>query len=191
MSALPPLRESPYEARERLDRLVWRWWVGGLGMLLTCYLLADAAEALPEAISVRAHTRRRNHIEIPERYEEYDPDLVLGIAVGDTRFRLNYGKCHAIVTRPIHGVTEWVIPSRFELQGRVFTVTALDAFALLNAQGVRTVSLPPTLRYTNEAENCPAETIRALTLRMADGTERTFEPPFPSPLLPEPKEPTP
>lgn len=191
MNALPPLHENPYAEHERRDRLMRRLLLGGLGALFMCYLIADAAELLPEAVSVRIHTRRRNHIEIPERYEEYDPDLVLGIAVGDTRFRLNYGKCHAIVTRPIHGVTEWVIPSRFELQGRVFTVTALDAFALLNAQGVRTVSLPPTLRYTNEAENCPAETIRALTLRLADGTERTLVPPFPSPLILEPKEPIP
>lgn len=188
MSALPPLRESPYAAHERRDRLVRRLLLGGLGVVLVCYFFADAAELLPEAVSVRTRTLRRNRVEIPERYEEYDPDLVLGIAVGDTRFRLNYGKCRAVVTRPIHGVTEWIIPSTFELQGRVFTVTALDAFALLNAQGVHTVSLPPTLRYTNEAETCPAETLRTLILRQADGSERRLTPPFPSPLLPEPKE---
>ncbi len=184
----PPPREDPYAAHERRDRIVRRLLLGGLGGLLAAYLGADAAEMLPEALSVRAASRRRRHVEISGRYEDYDPDLMLGIAVGDTRFRLNYAKCHAIVTRPVFGVTEWVIPASFELQGRIFTVTALDPFALLNAQGVRTVSLPPTVRHTNQAERFPPDALERMILRQADGSERVLTPPFPTPLLPEPRQ---
>lgn len=183
-----PPHEDLYAARERRDRAVRRLLLGGLGVLLAGYLCADAAGVLPGAVSVRAHTRRRTRIDLPDRYEEYDPDLALGIAVGDTRFRLNHAKGRAIVTRPVFGVADWVIPSAFEWQGRTFTVTALDPFALLNAQGVRAVSLPPTLRHTNQAERFPPESLRRLTLRRADGAERVFAPPFPIPLLPEPQE---
>lgn len=181
-------RENPYAEHERRDRAFCRALLGGFGGLLVAYLCADAAGVLPAAVSVRAATQRRNRVEISDRYEEYDPDLVLGIAVGDTRFRLNYAKCRAIVTRPVFGVTEWIIPSSFELQGRVFTVTALDPFAFLNAQGVHTISLPPTLRYTNQAERFSPETLRQVKLRRADGSETTLTPPLPSPLIPEPQE---
>ncbi len=178
-----------YAAHERRDRIVRRCVWGTLALLLGIYFCADTLYLLPEAVSIRAHTGNRNRIHIPDRYEEFDPDLVLGIAIGDTRFRLNHAHGRAIVTRPIFGVTHWVIPSTFDYQGRTFTVTALDPFALLNAQGVRTLSLPPTLRHTNEAENFPAETLETITLRLPDGAERILSPPFPSPLLPEQQEP--
>ena len=113
-------------------------------------------------------------LDLDGRYQEFDPDLCLGIAVGDTRYRFNYETRHAIVTRPLFGVRHWVVPDEVRYEGDVFTVTALDPFALLNATGVETVSLPPTLRHTNGAEALACRELRTLTLRLPGGGTRAF-----------------
>lgn len=163
----------------RRDRL-FRWtFLGTGGLLLALYLGGDALGLLPEAYSVRAHARRRaNPTPISEQYENFDPNLCLGIAIGSTRYRLNFALDHAIVTRPLFGVEEWVIPERFNYDGHTFLVTALDPFALLNAQGVRSVTLPASVRWFNGAFALAEETLARATLLQPDGRAQTFLPPF-------------
>lgn len=170
MNGLP--EEDP--ARARRDRIALRLFLGGAAALLGAYFVADAAQLLPHAISVRWRSAHRGVLDLDGRYQEFDPDLCLGIAVGDTRYRFNYETRHAIVTRPLFGVRHWVVPDEVRYEGDVFTVTALDPFALLNATGVETVSLPPTLRHTNGAEALACRELRTLTLRLPGGGTRAF-----------------
>ena len=63
--------------------------------------------------------------------------------------------------------------------------TALDTFALLHAEGVQTLSLPPSLHYTNAAENFPPKSLRTLAMRQPDGSERVYSgAALPVPLIP-------
>lgn len=161
-------------ARARRDRIA-RWlFLGCAAVLLGAYACADAAGVLPRELSVRWRSAHRGELDLDRRYAEFDPDLCLGIAVGDTRYRFNYATYHAIVTRPLFGVRHWVVPEEVRFEGDVFTVTALDPFALLNATGVETVSLPPTLRHTNGAEALACRELRTLTLRLPGGGARVF-----------------
>lgn len=179
---------------EARDRLFLRGLVAVLAAALGLYVVCDLAGWVPARLSVQQRSRRRAFpTPIGERYESFDPDLCLGIAIGSTRYRLNYPLGHAIVTRPLFGVRDWEIPERFNHEGQSFEVTALDPFALLNATGVRSVSLPPTMRWLNGAVALACEELASITLRRRDGTEERFEPPFtalaerPDPLFPEPE----
>lgn len=170
---------------ERRDR-VMRWLLFGvLGGLLAVYFCADVAGWVPPVYSVRERSRKLFlPSAIGERYDNFDPDLCLGVAIGETRYRLNYANGHAIVTRPLFGVTEWEIPERFTFQGQDFTVTALDPFALLNAVGVRTLSLPATLNWLNGATALATKDLQTITLRQEAQAPRTFYPPFDALALP-------
>ena len=179
---------------EARDRLFLRGLVAVLAAALGLYLVCDLAGWVPARLSVQQRSRRRAFpTPIGERYESFDPDLCLGIAIGSTRYRLNYPLGHAIVTRPLFGVRDWEIPERFNHEGQSFEVTALDPFALLNAHDVRSVSLPPTMRWLNGAVALAGEALEEIRLRRRDGTEERFEPPFtalaarPDPLFPEPE----
>ncbi|MBQ9693171.1 MAG: hypothetical protein IJV69_00225, partial [Kiritimatiellae bacterium] len=120
------MRESPESiARAKRDRLALRLLLWSFIPLLIGYFIADGCGLLPVAVSVRIRNERRGRQELCFAKDNIDPDTVLGIAIGDTRFRLNYTNGHAIVTRPVFGVEEWIIPAHFTYQGIPFTVTAL------------------------------------------------------------------
>ncbi|MEG1553038.1 MAG: hypothetical protein RR982_06840 [Kiritimatiellia bacterium] len=146
---------------EMRDR--WVLWssLSVLGVALLSYFILDFLGALPMRYSMRDYARRRAHP--PTQLAEFDPDLVLGIPIGDTRFRLNWHNHHAIVMRPLMKVEEWVIPESFVYQGTTFTVTALDTFALLNAPTVRYVSLPPSIVYMNDAQTLMEASVTLVT----------------------------
>lgn len=179
---------------EARDRFFLRGLLACLGGGILLYVACDLAGWVPERLSVQQRSRRRAFpTPIGERYENFDPNLCLGIAIGSTRYRLNYPLGHAIVTRPLFGVSEWEIPERFNHDGQSFEVTALDPFALLNAHGVRSVTLPPTMRWLNGAVALADDSLEQIVLRRRDGTEERFEAPFtalaerPEPLFPEPE----
>ncbi len=186
------MRPDPYEGRARRDRLLGIALFGGLAVLLGCYWVADAVALVPEKFSVRYRRLLRREtrstsaelalksggVLLDTRYEDYDPDLMLGVAIGDTRFRLNHAKHRALVTRPIFGIKDWVIPAQVQYQGATYTVTALDTFALLNASGVETLSLPASLEHINQADAFPPASLRVVTHRQADGSVRTYTAPF-------------
>lgn len=174
------MRESPESiARAKRDRLALRLLLWSFIPLLIGYFIADGCGLLPVAVSVRIRNERRGRQELCFAKDNIDPDTVLGIAIGDTRFRLNYTNGHAIVTRPVFGVEEWIIPAHFTYQGIPFTVTALDAFAILNAPHAHTISLPPTLEYFNGAPELAGEVLKHLIVRRADGSEDHFDYPRP------------
>ncbi len=155
--------------RERRDRLVTRCFLWLLLPFTAAYFVADGMGFLPAAVSVRIRSERKSRADLFVKGDDSDPDTVLGIAIGDTRFRLNYTNAHAIVTRPLHGVEEWVIPSHFTYQGITFTVTALDSFALLHATQAHTISLPPTLLHLNDAPSLANDVLKHLYLRRPNG----------------------
>ena len=162
---------SPEElAREKRDRLFRRLLLWSLIPLALGYLIADGVGLLPAEISVRIRNNNRNAVDPDYLGEGADPNMVLGIAIGDTRFRLNYGNGHAVVTRPVFGVEEWIIPAHFDYQGTHFTVVALDPFAFLYATHAHTISLPPTLEHDNGAPELNAACLRHLYLRKQDGS---------------------
>ena len=163
------------EARKRRDKIA-RWLFGVCAVvLLGGYVVADFAGVVPKEVSVR--WRSGLHFDSPEdasRYKNFDPDLVLGIAIGDTRYWINHPKRIAIVTRPCFWVTDWTIPERVEHEGFTYTVAALHPAALLYAEGVTRVSLPSTLLYTNRAEEFVNPELQTLELRLPDGSTKTF-----------------
>lgn len=164
---------------ERRDQLFRRCFLCLGGGLLVLYIVLDLCGCLPVAISVtqRSVERWRSLFgRLPDRYETFDPDLCLGIAVGDTRYRFNYPKRIAIVTRPLFGVTDWEIPEEVEYDGVRYDVCALDPFAFLNAVGVESIRVPASIRYTNGAEELPAETLRRVTLCLPEGGTREVAP---------------
>ncbi len=123
-----------------------------IGSVVFAYSVMDFLGWIPPRYSVTAYTRAKRTPRILPG-DPGDPDLVLGVLIGDTRFRLNWGAHWAMVTRPgSHMLETWIIPERFEYKGETFVVTALDSFALLNAPSVKFVSLPRTLEYMNEAD---------------------------------------
>ena len=166
---------SDGEARARRDKIA-RWVFGVCAVLLFGgYVVADFSGVLPREVSVRWRSGLR--FKTPDdltRYKNFDPDLVLGIAIGDTRYWLNHARHHAIVTRPCFWVTDWFVPERVEYEGETYAVTALHPAALLYAEGVTRVSLPPSLLYTNRAEEFVNTELDSLELRLSDGTVRAF-----------------
>lgn len=169
--------------RARRDRIALRLFLGTLVLVLSVYFTADALGWIPARCSFRAY-RGRGDGSISERYETFDPDLTLGIAIGETRYRFNYVTHHAIVTRPLFGVTRWRIPETVVYDGETFTVTALDTFAFLNATTVTSAELPATLQYLNNSAQFAGERMAAITLHRPDGTSDTFFPPFDTLILP-------
>lgn len=165
-------REQQELARAKRDRVALRLLLWSLLPFAILYFVADYAELLPAQVSVRIRNENRNYVDPDYLGEGADPDMVLGIAIGDTRFRLNYGNGHAIVTRPVFGVEEWIIPAHFDYRGTHFTVVALDPFALLYATHAHTISLPHTLQHDNGAPELNAECLKHLYFRNADGTSR-------------------
>ena len=164
------------QAQARRDR--WMRWIFGscIIIFLGGYFSADVIGWLPERISVRKRSLRHSASNIGERYDTFDPDLCLGIAIGNTRYRLNYATSHAIVTIPLFGVRVWDIPEFFEFQGQRFVVTALDPFAFLNAGGVEQITLPFTLQWLNQAHTLTCPELKQLNIRQADGQCQVFEP---------------
>jgi hypothetical protein len=152
--------------------------------LAILYFVADGLAWIPAPISVRIRNDRRNYVNPDYLGEGLDPDLVLGVAIGDTRFRLNYGNGHAIVTRPVMGVTEWIIPAHFTYRDTAFTVVALDPFALLYATEAHTISLPHTLIYDNGAPELANTCLKRLTWRTAEGDTREIPLPCKSVITP-------
>lgn len=177
------MMELPAEDAARIRRDCWMkrlaWFFLGGG--LTLYLVCDWAGVVPAAWSVMrrsAYDWREAPTEIGGRYDNFDPDLCLGVAIGETRYRLNYANHHAVVTRPLFGITDWEVPATFDFQGYTWLVSALDPFALLNAHGVRRVTLPTGLLWTNGALALADETIQEIVLRSPEGGEKTFRRPF-------------
>ena len=119
----PPPGDREEAARARRDRWALRLFLGACALLLGAYAVADAHGIVPRELSVRWRTQQRGRLNLDGRYTEFDPDLCLGIAIGDTRYRFNYASYHAIVTRPLFGVRRWVIPEEVRYEGDVFTVT--------------------------------------------------------------------
>lgn len=177
MMALPAEDAARIRRDRWMKRLAWVFLGGGLSLYLVC----DWAGVVPAAWSVTRRSEyawREAPTEIGGRYDSFDPDLCLGVAIGDTRYRLNYANHRAVVTRPLFGITEWVVPATFTFQGEAWVVAALDPFALLNAHGVRRVTLPTDLLWTNGALALADGTIQEIVLRAPDGREETFRRPF-------------
>jgi hypothetical protein len=166
-------------ARAKRDRMAVRLLLWAFLPLVVLYFIVDGIGLLPAVVSVRIRAERRGRAELTVRTNNIDPDTVLGIPIGDTRFRLNYTNGHAIVTRPLFGVEEWIVPAHFTYQGMNFTVTALDTFAVLNATHAHTISLPPTIEHLNGAPELAGEALKCLILRREDGSETRFT--FPRP----------
>lgn len=176
MSApLPPLPD-PSAKRDRWARRIgWSLF----GVALGSYLLCDSLGAVPEAWSVRLRSARRaNPQPIDLGWGAYDPDLVLGVAIGDTRYRFNYAKSFAVVMRPLFGVTDWVVPEEVIYLGQRFRVTALDPFALMNATTVEQARFPRSLRWLNGAPALATQRLKRLVLEGRSGEEQVFLPPF-------------
>ncbi len=149
------------------DRVFIRGLLLGLLALVMLYTLLDFCGWLPEAVSVAWHTKARRHRSTDSSYgygHEYDPNLVLGVAIGDTRYRFNHAERFALVMRPLFGVTHWRIPETVDYEGTTYTVTSLDTFALLHALTVQEVYLPKTLRYFNQAPAIASKTIQQITV---------------------------
>ncbi len=151
--------------REQRDKLFTRILLCGLIGALALYALCDVVQIVPAPISVREQTQKRWRMAW-KRLEEYrpgdevDPDLVLGVLIGDTRFRLNWGEHWAMVMRPgDHTLETWVIPERFTYKGEIFLVNSVHSFALLNAPAVKFLSLPRTIVEMNEAETLAPSTM--------------------------------
>lgn len=169
--------------RARRDRIALRLFLGGMFVVLGMYFTADALGWIPARYSFRAY-RGRGDGSISGRYETFDPDLTLGIAVGETRYRFNYVTGHAIVTRPLFGVRQWRIPETVVYEGERFTVTALDTFAFLHATTVTSAELPATLQYLNNSAQFADERLTSITLHRPDGTAAVYTPPFDTLTLP-------
>lgn len=179
------------QQRAKRDRLARRIFFGGSLLIFGTYFLADAFGLLPDRYSFRYHTARVGRVSISDRYENFDPDLALGVAIGDTRYRFNYATHHAIVTRPLFGVENWVIPETVVYRDETYTVTAFDTFAFLNATTVTRVELPKTLVYLNDSAQFAGKRIKEVILHHADGTSKRFLPPFDTLHLPGDLEPSP
>lgn len=179
------------QQRARRDRLARRLFFGGSILFFGTYFLADAFGLLPDRYSFRYHAARVGRVSISDRYETFDPDLALGVAIGDTRYRFNYATHHAIVTRPLFGVENWVIPETVVYRDETFVVAALDTFAFLNATTVTRVELPKTLTYLNNSAQFAGEKITEILLHRPDGSSTRFLPPFDSLHLPGDLEPSP
>ncbi len=151
-------------AQSRRDRLFRRIVLCAALLFTVPYALLDSFGVLPEAVSARHHINRRRNNNVSNTYRSYDPNLILGIAIGDTRYRFNYAEHFALVTRPLFGVEVWRIPETVEYEGETYTVTSLDTFALLHAITVRKVELPTTLRYFNGAPSIANETIEHISV---------------------------
>ena len=174
------MKESPEAiARAKRDRIAVRVLLWSFLPFVIGYFIIDGIGLLPAAVSVRIRNDNRSRAALTVKANDIDPDTVLGIPIGDTRFRLNYANGHAIVTRPLFGVEEWIIPAHFTYQGIHFTVTALDTFAVLNATHAHTISLPPTIEHLNGAPELAGDPLNCLILRRADGSETRFT--FPRP----------
>jgi hypothetical protein len=158
-------------ARAKRHRIFKRFVLWSLLPLIVLYLIADGVGVIPHAVSVRLRNQQRVQRDLRTKGLELDPNTILGIAIGDTRFRLNYTNGHAIVTRPIFGVEEWIIPAHFEYQGTRFTVTALDPFAFLHATTAHTISVPSTIEYFNGAPDLANDCLRHLYYRREDGSQ--------------------
>ncbi len=159
-------RES---ARTRRDRLLWRvvllvFLVGIIG-----YGTLDAFGCWPDRFSLRWRAQHRTTPKVPKEVLLYDPNLVLGVAIGDTRYRFNHAEHFALITRPIFGVTDWVIPESVEYLDATYTVTALDSFALLHATTVKTVRLPESLLFFNDATDIASESIETISVALPQG----------------------
>lgn len=172
-------------ARAKRDRFFRRVLCWSLIPLLVLYFIADGCGFVPAVVSVRIRNDRRNYIDPAQFGKGADPDRVLGIPIGDTRFRLNHGNGHAIVTRPIKGVQTWLIPAHFDYLGTHFTVVALDPFAFLYATEAETISLPHTLMYDNGAPQLANPCLKQLLLRKSDGS--TQEIPLPCQSITNPE----
>ncbi len=158
-------------ASSRRDRLVGRILVVGFLVAVVGYAVLDAYGVWPDRFSVRWHTKHRKEAKIPKDVMLYDPNLVLGVAIGDTRYRFNHAEHFALITRPLFGVKEWVIPESVEYLDATYTVTALDSFALLHATTVKTVRLPKSLLFFNDATDIASESIETITVALPQGGE--------------------
>ncbi len=155
---------EPLSAQTRRDRCFRRIVLCVAALLIIPYFILDTVGVLPEVISAKHHIRRRQASGTAEVYRSYDPDLILGVAIGDTRYRFNHAEHFALVTRPLFGVEHWRVPETVEYEGATYTVTSLDTFALLYATTVRTVELPLTLRYFNGAPAIASETVETIAV---------------------------
>ncbi len=167
-------RLSEAEARARRDKIALWAFLAGTAALAAGYVAADFAGVVPRELSVRWRSGMRFDNVWQGRFDDLDPARFLGIPIGETRYRLNFAEHVAIVTRPLSGVREWRIPERVEYGGESFEVTALDSFAFLNAAGVTHISLPPTLRYVNGAEQGINAELETLELRLPGGGAAPF-----------------
>ncbi len=133
------------------------------------YVVLDLCGWLPDRFSAMWHSRQRREPKVPDTVLLYDPNLVLGVAIGDTRYRFNYKEHFALIMRPLFGVEDWVIPDHVEYLGETYTVTALDSFALLHATTVKTVRLPKSLLFFNEATDIASDTIETISVELPQG----------------------
>ena len=147
---------SDGEARARRDKIA-RWVFGVCAVLLFGgYVVADFSGVLPREVSVRWRSGLR--FKTPDdltRYKNFDPDLVLGIAIGDTRYWLNHARHHAIVTRPCFWVTDWFVPERVEYEGVTTSLSALAKEFLGRNSGVQ-----GPLHFTYEGERLSERRLR-------------------------------
>ncbi len=155
----------------RRDRWVWRSLLALFVGAVLGYGVLDAYGLLPDRFSVKWHSQQRKKPRVPKEVRLYDPNLVLGVAIGDTRYRFNHEECFALITRPLFGVEHWVIPESVEYLGSTYTVTALDSFALLHAITVKSVRLPKSLLFFNNATEIASESIETIAVALPQGGE--------------------
>ena len=175
-----------FTAHDRRDQKVIRYGLLTLIVLLGTYFFFAYMGWLPTAITpfYREITTATDGIENkalrPPEAQGVDRDPYLGIPFKGARFRIDFENGTAIVTRPdkydpaYEGRTSWIIPETLIYEGQPYTVVALMANTLYEADGMLSVTLPATIRYFNGAQDFLPESIETIILQRTNGAPLTF-----------------
>lgn len=181
---IPP---ENFTAHDRRDKCVVRCGLLAMGLLLGGYFLAVAMGWLPATFTPRRHevqtaTDGIANPSLKTLPQAVNPEPYLGVAFQGTRFRFDFERQEAVVTRPDFQSEEgqpralWMIPSVVSYQGRAYPVTALSATALLYADGVTSVTFPSTLRNFNGAHELIKPELETLILQRPNDGPLIFTP---------------
>lgn len=170
---IPP---EHFTAHDQRDQKVIRYGLLAMGILFSGYLLAAFMGWLPRAITpgrqeVQTATEGLSNPYLKNLPQPIDPEPYLGVAYKGSRFRFDFAKQEAIVTRPdfqsenAHPRSIWIIPASVSYKGQSYTVTTLSATALLYADGITSVTFPPTLRNFNGAHELIKPELKTIILQ--------------------------
>lgn len=175
---IPP---EHFTAHDRRNQKVIRYGLCSLIILLGIYIFAAFMGWLPTAFRPNRQRIEMLPSDIENTFlvsspQGVNPEPYLGVAYQGTRFRFVPSERAAVVIRPdkldltYEGRTSWIIPERVMYQGESFTVTALSATAFLYAEGMKSVTLPSTLRYFNGAEEILLPELETIILQRSHDT---------------------